>query len=257
MNRRRRFFLRDVHAAKAVAFMEKGWEAGVRCIIGIVCRSTVFDQVFATGGPRDCGECGKNVSPPRSDSRGRHSRLCRADGRRRRRDGAGPQGAPGGAPADDRRAWRACDRPRRRRHPRRVPERRRRARGGHRDAGGDGRAEHRRAGRAPDAVPHRHQPRRHRPRRDAYLRRRHQYRGAAAGARRTGRHLHLREGLRRGARPHRRGVQRPRRTDAQEHRAAGAGLSGDPEPADAASGTPVRARRCPIGHRSPCCRSTT
>ena len=41
----------------------------------------------------------------------------------------------------------------------------------------------------------------------AYLRRRHQYRGAAAGAGRTGRHLHFRESLRRGARPHRRGVQ--------------------------------------------------
>ena len=52
-------------------------------------------------------------------------------------------------------------------------------------------------------------------------RRRGQYRGAARGRRRAGRHLPFRRRLRPRAREDRGGFRRPRRDDAQEHRAAG------------------------------------
>ena len=105
----------------------------------------------------------------------------------------------------------------------RIRQRRRCGRMRRRDPARDGRAQSR--GGAADRVPHRHQSRRHCHRGRRHFRRRRQRRGAAGRPGAAGRHSCLRRRPRPGQRQGRRHLHRCRRNQAQEHRAAAAGVA--------------------------------
>ena len=106
-----------------------------------------------------------------------------------------------------------------------ISLRRRRRRMRDRDPEADGRAQRRRARGQAHRLPHRRQSRRRADRGRRHSRRGRQHRGAAGGDLRAGRRADFEHGLRSRARQDRRGIRRSRREGAEEHRAAGAGLS--------------------------------